>query len=334
MNLDVLIPSLLLPAPMHKLVPPPNLPALERLLARADRRVEATQAGSSWLCERWGLTPPYPLAAMLAEFDGLDALRNAWMFAEPFHHSPEQKWQKLSPARLLELTTSESAEIIAALNTNFSDRGLMFFAPTPARWYVQCEPGEIPVTTPITQASFGSPLEYQPKSMGALNWRAIQNEAQMLIFAHPVNAAREAAGKVLISGVWFWGGGVPPANITTSYERVVADTPLARQLAKNSAIDVQPLTWPSVQSAKGNVLAVIDDCEGLARDFDFLKLKPELERLDREWFQPISDALRDGRIERLTLYAPIAERTHVFRLSRRDFSLRFWRSNKPLASYA
>ena len=333
MNLDVLIPSLLLPAPMHKLGPPPNLPALERLLARADRRVEATQAGSSWLCERWGLTPPYPLAAMLAEFDGLDALRKAWMFAEPFHHSPEQKWQKLSPARLLELTTSESAEIIAALNTNFSDRGLMFFAPTPARWYVRCEPGEIPVTMSIAKASFGSPLDFQPKSTGSLNWRAIQNEAQMLIFAHPVNAAREIAGKPLISGVWFWGGGVRPALNKPSYDRVVTDAPLAAQLAKNSGIDVRPLTWSSVQSADGNVLAVIDACENLARDVDFLKWKPALERLDRDWFQPISDALRAGRIERLSLYAQIAECTHVFSLSRRDLSMRFWRTNKPLASY-
>lgn len=334
MNLDVLIPSLLFPAPMQKLLPPPNILALEQMLARADHRVDPASEDVPWLCERWGIEAPCPVAALLAEHDGIDVSHHAWLFAEPFHHSPEQQWQKLSPARLLELTSIETSDIIAALNANFADRGLMFFAPTLARWYVRCEPGEIPVTTSIAKASFGSPLDYQPKSTGSLNWRAIQNEAQMLIFAHPVNAAREMAGKPLISGVWFWGGGVRSSNITPSYDRVVADAPLAIQLAKNAGIDVQPLTWPSVQSANGNVLAVIDDCEHLARDFHMDQMKAELERLDREWFQPIAEALRAGNIERLTLYATTAESTHTFHLKRRDLRLRFWRANKSLASYA
>ena len=334
MNLDVLIPSLLLPAPMHKLLPPPNIPALEQLLARADRRINATKAGASWLCDCWGIAAPYPIAPLLAEHDGIDVSNHAWLFAEPFHHSPQQQWRKLSPARFLELSSDESAELIAALNANFADRRLTFFAPTPARWYVRCDPMEIPATTPIDLAGIGSPLDYQPQSSGALNWRSIQNEAQMLLFAHPVNAAREATGRPLISGVWFWGGGTRPVIAKPAYQRVAASSPLAIQLARRAGIKVQPMTWDSVRSASGTVLAVADSCDALARDDDWLKWAQELERLDREWFLPLLDALGAGIVASLTIHAPLADAIQTFHLTRRQHSFRFWRASKSLSTYA
>ena len=334
MNLDVLIPSLLLPAPMHKMLPPPQAPALERLLARADRQVAVTPAGFSWLCERWGIAAPYSIAPMLAEYDGIDTSNHAWMFAEPFHHASEQKWQKLSPARLLELTAAESVELIASLNAHFADRALTFSAPTPSRWYVRCNPAEVPQTTPLDQARLGSPLDHQPTSLGSINWRAIQNEAQMLLFSHPVNAERETSGKPLVSGVWFWGGGIRPEFKKPAYCRVITSSPLAKQLAKNSGIDVYPLAWDSVPSTDGNVLVVIDSCADFVRDFDLLKWGHELERLDREWFLPISTTLGDGTIERLTIHSPLAEWTQTFQLTRQNYLFRFWRTSKPLSTYA
>ena len=334
MNLDVLILSLLLPAPMHKMLPAPKVPALERLLARADRQVAVAPMGASWLCEHWGMVAPYAIAPLLAEYDGVDRSNHAWMFAEPFHHAPEQKWQKRSPAHLLELTALESTELIAALNAHFADRTLIFFAPTPARWYVRCNPAEVPNTTPLDQARFGSPLDYQPTSLGTINWRAIQNEAQMLLYAHPVNVAREAAGKPVVSGVWFWGGGVQPKLTKPAYDRVIASSPLAVQLAKNSAINVYPLAWDSVPSTDGNALVVIDSCADLAHEFDLLKWGHEMERLERDWFLPISTALGNGSIQQLTLHAPLAEWTQTFQLTRRNYRFRFWRATKPLTTYA
>ena len=280
------------------------------------------------------MAAPYSISPMLAEYDGIDTSNDAWMFAEPFHHAPEQKWQKLSPARLLELNARESAELIAALNAHFADRALTFSAPTPARWYVRCNPAEVPQTTPLDQARLGSPLDYQPKSPGSINWRAIQNEAQMLLFSHPVNAARETTGKPLVSGVWFWGGGVQPKLTKPAYDRVIASSSLAVQLAKNSALNVYPLVWDSLPSTAGNALVVIDSCADFVRDFDLMKWGHELERLDREWFLPISKALVNGTIQRLTIHAPLAEWTQTFQLTRRNYRFRFWRATKPLSSHA
>lgn len=334
MNLDVLIPSLLLPAPMHKLLSPPIVPALERLLARADRQLEVTPAGSSWLFEHWGVVAPYPFAPLLAEYDGLDASNDAWMLAEPVHLAPEGKLLKLFPARFLELKATETAVLIADLNTHFADRHLQFIAPTHDRWYVRCSPSEIPGTTSTDAARFSSLADFQPKSTGALDWRSLQNEAQMLFFGHPVNDAREVTGKPTVSGVWFWGGGILPKLKRPTYDSVVANSPLATQFAKKTAIDVLPLSWDSIQSAQGNVLAVIDSCAEFAGNADLLAWERELGRLDREWFLPMSQALGKGEIQRLNIHVPGNGSASSFHLTRRNHLLRFWRTAMPLSSYA
>ena len=75
-------------------------------------------------------------------------------------------------------------------------------------------------------------------------------------------------------------------------------------------------------------------CADFARDHDLLKWAQELERLDREWFLPISTALGNGSIERLTIHSPLADWTQTFQLTRRNYRFRFWRASKPLGSYA
>ncbi|MBL0123469.1 MAG: hypothetical protein IPP88_12295 [Betaproteobacteria bacterium] len=239
MNLDVLIPSLFLPAQIHTQFPPPAVPALERLLARADRQVEGATGASSWLFQRWGVGAPYAIAPLLAEHDGLDASNDGWMFAEPVHLIADRHRLKMFPAGFLEVSAAETAELISTLNVHFADRGLEFHAPVPAslprRWYVRCPPSEIPATTSPEAARSGSLADFQPTSTGTLNWRSLQNEAQMLFFGHPVNEAREEAGKPTISGVWFWGGGARPTIRKPSFESVVANSALAMALAKKLA---------------------------------------------------------------------------------------------------
>lgn len=334
MNLDVLIPSLLIAAPIQKLFPPPIVPALEKLLARADSRVEASFAGSSWLCERWGVQAPYPVAAILAQHDGLDTAKDAWLFAEPVHLASDRDRSSLFPASFLELNTVEVAALVDSLNSHFADRQLHFFAPSPERWYVRCEAPEIPQTTPPSVARLGSIVDSQPRSTGKLNWRSLQNESQMLLFGHAVNTTREAQGKPTVSGVWFWGGGISPELNTPEYQCVVTNSALPKQLAFGTGIDVRPLSWDAVQAASGDALLVLDSCAEPAESGDITAWMRELENLDREWFLPILCALGEGTIHRLQLYVPMADGVRAFLTTRRNHLFRFWRSARPLATYA
>lgn len=334
MNLDVLIPSLLIPAPIQKLFPPPIVPALEKLLARADSGAEASSAGTSWLCERWGVQAPYPIAAILAQHDGLDASKEAWLFAEPVHLTADRDRSSLYPASFLELGMAEVDDLVASLNTHFADRQLHFFAPSPERWYVRCDPSEIPQTAPPSVARLGSIVDSQPHSTGKMNWRSLQNESQMLLFGHAVNTVREAEGKPTVSGVWFWGGGTAPKPTRPDYHRVVTNSALPTQLAIGSGIDIQRLSWDAVQTAKGNVLLILDSCAEPAESGDIAAWLRELENLDREWLAPILRALNEGTMQRLDVYVPMAENARAFHTTRRKQLLRFWRNTRPIATYA
>ncbi|MEP7156848.1 MAG: hypothetical protein ABI905_13805 [Betaproteobacteria bacterium] len=336
MNLDVLIPSLLLPAHLQSLIQPPVVPALERLLARADRRAGVALDAATWLGERWGVSVPYPIAALVAAHDGLQTGEGGWMFAEPVHMAADRDAVKLFPGRL-ELTGQESQEMITSLNAHFSTDGLEFFSPVPGRWYVRCDRDEIPATVSPEVARLAPLSENQPKSHGKLNWRALQNEAQMLLFSHPVNAAREAAGKNTVNGVWFWGGGVAPQiarTVPTGYDLVLTDTPLASQLAVASGIPLLPALFASLKSAKGNVLVVLDRCEQAMGERDLDEWSRELGELDRQWFQPIAAALATGTISRLNIHTPGAAKPMSFHLTRTQQWLKFWRSTPSLGSYA
>ena len=334
MNLDVLIPSLLLPAPISTLIQAPHAPTLTRLLARADRQIEAPANGTAWLCERWGLTAPYPLAPHLAEFDGIDIGEHAWLLAEPVNMIPDRDTLKLFPSRYLVLTKTESDALIAALNTHFYDIGLVFFAPTPSRWYVSCVIDELPETTHIDQARVGRLLDLQPKSHGKINWRALQNEIQMLFHTHPVNASREDAGRPVVSGVWFYGGGVRTALRAPLYDTVLADAPLPKHLAHSSGLKVGPLPDPFTTSSAKDMLVVIHACAERSDDFDLPGLTTEIERLERDWFAPLAAALGRGDIATLKIIIPNGLNSHVFTITRKQLVFRFWRKAEPLASYA
>ena len=334
MNLDVLIPSLLLSAPISTLIQAPHAPTLTRLLARADRQIEAPANGTAWLCERWGLTAPYPLAPLLAEFDGINIGEHAWLLAEPVNMIPDRDTLKLFPSRYLALTKIEADALIAALNTHFYDIGLVFYAPTPSRWYVSCAIDELPETTHIDQARVGRLLDLQPKSHGKINWRALQNEIQMLFHTHAVNAAREESGKSLLSGVWFYGGGVRAALKAPQYDTILSDSTLPKHLAQASGLTVGPIPVPFTTSSAKDMLVAIHSCAERSDDFDLFGLNAEIERLERDWFQPIARALRRGDIATLKLIIPNGINSQVFAITRKQLVFCFWRKTEPLARYA
>ena len=334
MNLDVLIPSLLLPAPISTLIQAPHAPTLTRLLARADRQIDAPANGTAWLCERWGLTAPYPLAPLLAEFDGIDIGEHAWLLAEPVNLVPDRDTLKMFPAHHLELTAAEADAFIAALNAHFHDVGLVFFAPTPSRWYARCAIDEVPETTHVDQARVGRLLDLQPKSRGKINWRALQNEIQMLFHTHPVNALREDSGRPVVSGVWFYGGGMRAALKAPQYETVLADAPLPKHLAQASGMTVGPVPIPLTTLNAKDMLVAIHTCADLTDDFDLPGLTTEIERLERDWFAPLAAALGRGDIATLKIIIPNGLNSHVFTITQKQLMFRFWRKAEPLASYA
>ena len=111
----------------------------------------------------------------------------------------------------------------------------------------------------VDAARFDPLIECQPVSKGIINWRALQNEIQMLFHTHPVNELREAAGKPTINGVWFWGGGVAPVPTRPAFKCLISDSPFALQLAKQTEIETRVLSSSMLEELSADTLVAIDE---------------------------------------------------------------------------
>src|SRR5690606_25085448 len=108
----------------------------------------------------------------------------------------------------------------------------------PERWYLRlsADPG---IRTHSLSEVIGRDVHaFLPFGESAQRWHAILNEAQMLMHGSPVNQVREQAGKPEINSVWFWGGGIVPAEASAPCEQIWSDHPLAIGLARLAAVPV------------------------------------------------------------------------------------------------
>ncbi|MDD5385037.1 MAG: hypothetical protein PHG89_09180 [Gallionella sp.] len=144
-----------------------------------------------------------PIAPVSAAFDGLG--EGCWLRADPVHLRLQRDQLVLLPD--VEVGAGEAAQLCVALNEYFVGQGMEFFTPHPQRWYVRVDRLPDIETVSLMQAAGCNVRGLLPKGAEAASWHRIFNEIQMLLFAHPVNEAREARGELPVNSLWLWGGG-------------------------------------------------------------------------------------------------------------------------------
>lgn len=147
-----------------------------------------------------------PNAAQAWQSVDASAQHAYWLFASPAHMLLGRDSFFLSAPASLEITSDESAALIASLNQHFSGLGLYFYVHNDI-WFLGLDADPNITTTAIEQVVNKDVAPYLPQGEGALLWAKLQNEIQMLLFNHPVNEAREAQGQVLINSLWCYGLG-------------------------------------------------------------------------------------------------------------------------------
>ncbi len=307
MKFDVFLPSLLVSPDWFADSAAPRLPAIETLLARGRSSVD-----SEWptvQLSAFGIAGR-AIAALTAHGDGIDVGIHGWMFAEPAHFQADRDTVNLFSSSSLDIAASETAILIDSLNSNFADRGLAFCAGPSGHWYVSCNAEELPQTTSIRAAQRGAVFEKLPQSRGELSWKSIQNEAQMLLFSHPVNDAREAAGKLTINGLWFWGEGVLPmttASCKPTIGAVFGDTPLANGIAKWSGVQfalLAQLATEDIISFTAHNALLIDTLTIFHERGDVKGWREAALQLDSQIFAPLLASLKTGAIDEIILTLP------------------------------
>jgi len=299
-----------------------RLASAETLIAKGRRLRKPPAAAEAWLFERFGARAQrgWPVAPYTLLADGGAPGNDFWMRADPVHLSVGVEGLRFDGAAL-DVTRPEADALAGALNRHFAD-GPAFHALHPDRWYVRLPAAPDVDTTPPSTARGTSIGDKLPSGADATRFRALMNEVQMALHEHPVNTEREARGAPSVNSVWLWGGGVLEALKARPYSVVLAHDPLARGLARAARIPERPLprdgrAMLDALPAEGVALAVLD-AQGA--------------ELERDWFEPLLAALREGRIDMLSLC--FSGRSSLLEAETVRSDLRhFWRARKPLRAW-
>ena len=154
------------------------------------------------LCNRSDM-PIAPIMALGADVDiGADYI----LAADPVHLIADRADVGLAQ-RVDDLAVDEASALADMLNAHFAADGLRFVTTRPDAWFARLPRAIDAATTPVDAVRGHGIYPFLPHGHDAVTLRGWQNEIQMLLHEHPVNAAREARNAIAVTGFWLWGGG-------------------------------------------------------------------------------------------------------------------------------
>lgn len=318
MHAELVLPALFAAAPL------PHLPALELLLARGRGARADAQSLEEWLVNAFDAgTGTPPVGALTALADGIDPGDGYWLRADPVHLEIGRDGPALTPFAEADIERTEAEGFAAALNAHFEGE-IALHALRPARWCLRSA-NEIAIDAAAPAGAPGAG-DLLPCGVGARRALALLTGMQLALHGHALNQAREARGQPTINSVWLWGAGRLPKSVQAPWQSVCSDDPLAAGLARLGGALHIPLPpaaaqWLERAPRDGRHLCVFD--RGACAE--------GLKSIERDWFAPLLQALRAGRVGMITLRVPDAG--HSWETTRADLR-RFWRRPRPLAAYA
>ncbi|HJV26373.1 MAG TPA: hypothetical protein VJ673_11840 [Aromatoleum sp.] len=334
MQIHLVIPGLIWPG--ASVVSPASglhLPALARLLGLGQRHVAPFEPLDRQLARLLGYPTSgaddetLPLAALrrLGEDTAPPPAASHWLCADPVNLSFAREHLLLNEFPEDELSPDEVAALTDTLNETFSDIG-EFEACTSARWYLRLSAPMRARLYPLHDV-IGRPIQhFLPEGEHARLWQRTMNEIQVVLHNHPVNQARENAGRRPANSLWLWGAGELAPAATKPTAAVQTREPLTRGLARAAGID--PMPPDRTAALKGETVVVLDSLLKPALQLDIDHWRNTLVGLEQEWFGPLADALRNRRVRGLRLTAP-GDRGTLELTVRASDNWKFWR--KPHA---
>ena len=229
MSVELWLPALARFEPAHP---------LRRLLARADRLDDGARGYLAGLASWFDVPQPLPAGALTRQLAAGDADDDAvWMCADPAWVEPDMNGARLLACGQLQLSAADAAALAGILAPLFGEQDMHLALTSPDRWHLRLPPGMAVPAFPAPEQALGENLlQHLPQGAEGRRWRILQNDIQVLLHQHPLNAQRRAAGQPPVNSLWLWGAGKLPASVTTPLRGVVSDDPLLRALAVKAGI--------------------------------------------------------------------------------------------------
>ena len=344
MHLTLIVPELIWPEPAdHDALSGIDCRSLETLLARSRRTRRAPQSLEATLADAFGQPPGAPYAAFrrLGEA-GTVAAESAgcWLCCDPVHLRFHQEQLVLADSASFGITLAEAQALVAELNRQLADHG-RFHVAAPERWYLELADASLAdaLDTPPLSAVAGRRIDrLLPATAAARRLRALHNEAQMVLHAHPINAQREKDGRLPINSLWLWGAGALPERRESDFDGVWSTNPLALGLSRAAGVPthrlpIDALTLFAHAAPDANQLVVLEDLLAPVLYQNGEDYRNALASLEARWFAPLRAALRRGEIAQLHIEASTAYAALVWQTTRRQ-QWQLWRRAQPLAALA
>lgn len=248
---------------------PTPLPNLRRLLGalQVSQRLEGDEYALSMPHERvlaaeMGWTGATADAAP-AEADGLLPWAAWWAAQDGVQLDPAQCWGLLSPGHWLMgrdhltlldpaslgLSEDESRTLLEAVRPLFEEDGWTLQWGAAQRWYAAHPSLQGLPTASLDRVIGRNPDLWLTEHPQARMVRRLQSEVQMLLYQHPLNEAREAAGLATVNSFWLSGCGQPPAS-----SALPAQVQLVNDLRAPLLADDMPLWLEAWQHVDATVL--------------------------------------------------------------------------------
>ena len=213
-----------------------------RFLARADRLADGEAGERAQLLRHFDLLPRgWPMAAITRQRDAGDAALHQWLRADPAHVRADMTGARVLAIGELGLSHDDAQALLAPLRPLFGDLGFQLSAPVPSRWYVALPiDAKAPAFSPPEDVLGDDLFSHLPDGPDGRRWRALLNEAQVMLHNHPVNEARVAAGKPAVNSLCFWGAGRLPDHVRCPYTGLASPDPELLSLAQLAGIANTP----------------------------------------------------------------------------------------------
>lgn len=297
MSVDLWLPALGRFEPTH---------SLRRLLARADRLHDGPQGCLAGLAGWFDVPPPLPAGALTRQLAAGDAGDASWLCADPAWIEPDMNGARLLACGRMQLTAAEAGALAEPLMPLLEEQGMQLVLTTPDRWHLRLPPGTAAPDFPAPEQALGDDLlQHLPQGPEGRRWRILQNELQVTLHQHPLNARRRAAGQPPVNHLWLWGAGALPASVATTLQGVVSDDPLPRALAARAGI----VHHPRPQVSRGSTLDTASPGESASstEDAQALPLFEAMRAGPGQWLLDLQDlpaaALADAWWPRLAALA-------------------------------
>ncbi|HEV2538668.1 MAG TPA: phosphoglycerate mutase [Frateuria sp.] len=210
---------------------------LRRLLARADRQADGPHGYLAGVAAWFDAPQPLAAGALTREASAGDAGDASWLCADPAWVEPDMSGVRLLACGRMELSQKEAQAFAELLVPLFEEQGMCLQLTTPERWHLRLPPGMAVPDFPAPEQALGENLlQHLPQGPQGRRWRILQNDLQVVLHQHPLNARRRAAGQPPVNSLWLWGAGTLPAHVRTPLQGVVSDDPLLRALAARAGV--------------------------------------------------------------------------------------------------